>query len=296
MPPFGSTCEETVRSASRHLPNPIAALAARHRVRSRGFVAWVMAGPFVAGAAGLAAYQWPDVVTSVLQRMLPGRLPPQTLPGRLPLTPGELFLLAVGLSAFLVLTVAGTVPQAALAVARERERRTLEPLLLTGMSPAAILWGKLVEVLLTPALATLALLPLICLSFSLGGVSAGSLAGTAGFLLVCHLLFGTASLTISCWCRRGGLAVVLAYLKLLIVCGGTFLILSTHHRPGSPDRWWVDALLALNPAAALLGCVSPHTGVLVDSVELPFAVEASAVYALATPLLFSLGVAGLRHR
>jgi ABC-type transport system involved in multi-copper enzyme maturation permease subunit len=276
--------------------NPITALAVSRRLRSSEFMAWVLASAFLAGGAGLTAYQWPEVVTPVLQRMLPGRLPSQTLPGRLPLMPGEISLLGLALGVLLVLTVMGTVPQAALAVARERERQTLESLLLTEMSPAAILWGKLVEVLLTPALATVALLPLICLSFSLGGVSAGSLAATSGFLLVCHLLFGTASLAISCWCRRGGLAVVLAYVTVLILCGGTFLILSTQHRPGIPSPWWVDALFALNPAAALLDCVSPHIGVLIDSVELPFAVVASAVYVLASPLLFALGVAGLRYR
>jgi ABC-type transport system involved in multi-copper enzyme maturation permease subunit len=256
----------------------------------------VLAGPFAAGAAGLAAYRWPDAVTPVLQRLLPGRLPPQTLPGRLPLTPGELFLIAVGISAFLILTVAGTVPQAALAVASERERRTLEPLLLTEMSPAAILWGKLVEVLFTPALATLALLPVICLSFSLGGISISSLAAVPAFLLLCHLFFGTASLAISCWCRRGGLAVVLAYVNVLVVCGGTFLVLSSLRRPAGPNPAWVDAVFALNPAAALLGCVSPEVGVPLGSLAIPSAVEASTLYALAPPLFFALGAAGLRRR
>jgi ABC-type Na+ efflux pump permease subunit len=283
-----------VRRASQRWANPITALAAGRRLRSRAFVAWVLAGPFVAGAAGLAAYQWPNAVMPILQRMLPGRLPPQTLPGQLPLAPGELFLLGVGLAAFLVLTVAGTVPQAALAVARERERRTLAPLLLTAMSPVAILGGKLVDVLLTPALATLALLPVICLSFSLGGVSEGSLAAVPGFLLLCHLLFGTAALAISCWCRRGGLAVVLAYGWVLLVCVGPSLIASWR-RSGVPAPWWVDALFTLSPAAVLLDCVVPRRGVLVGSMDVPSAVMGSALYALVVPLLFALGVAGLRR-
>jgi ABC-type Na+ efflux pump permease subunit len=276
--------------------NPITALAAGRRLRSRGFVAWVIGGTFAAGAAGVAAYQWPEAATRVLERVLSGRLPPHTLPGRLPLTLGELFLLGVGLTAFLVLTVAGTVPQAALAVARERERRTLEPLLLTAMSPAAILWGKLAEVLLTPVLSTLALLPVICLSFSLGGVSIGSLAAVPAFLLLCHLFFGTASLAISCRCRRGGTAVVLAYGAVLVICGGTYLIAATQRRPGIPAPWWVDALFALNPAAALLDCVTAQTGLRAGSTEIPFAVAAGTVYALLCPLLFALGVAGLRRR
>jgi ABC-type Na+ efflux pump permease subunit len=284
-----------VLPVSARWANPITALAVSRRLRARAFIAWVLAAAFLAGGAGLAAYQWPEVVTPVLQRMLPGRLPSQMLPGRLPLMPGEIFLLGLGLGAFLVLTVTGTVPQAALAVARERERQTLESLLLTEMSPAAILWGKLVEVLLTPVLATVALLPLICLGFSLGGVSAGSLAATSAFLLVCHLLFGTASLAISSWCRRGGVAVVLAYLVVLWFCGGTLWTVFSWQRAGRPDPWWVDGIYALNPAAGLLDCVVPRPGVLVGSIEVPFAVVGSAVYALLSALCFALGIAGLRR-
>jgi hypothetical protein len=59
----------------------------------------------------------------VLHALLLGR----SAPG-----PGESFLLPILLVAFLALTVVGTIPQAMLGIARERERRTLEPLLLVG--------------------------------------------------------------------------------------------------------------------------------------------------------------------
>lgn len=276
--------------------NPIAALAVRHRLRARGFVVWVLASVLAAGAAALAAYQWPEGATLVLQVALPGclpRVPHWELPH---VTPGELVLIAVALAAFLVLTVAGIVPQAALAVTREREQRTLGPLLLTGMSPAAIVWGRLVEVLLTPLLATVSMLPLFCLSFSLGGVSADRIAATIGFLLLCHLFFGLAALAISSWCRRGGAAVVLAYLVVLWFCGGTLWTVFSWQRPGRPDPWWVDGIYALNPAAGLVDCVVPRPGVLVGSFEVPFAVVGCAVYALLNPLCFALGIAGLRRQ
>jgi hypothetical protein len=283
-----------VSGAKDRWSNPIAALAVRHRLRARGFAGWVLASVLVVGGAALAAYQWPEGATIVLQRALPGRLPPVPLWGRV--TPGELVLIAVALTAFLVLTVAGTVPQAALAITREREHRTLGPLLLTGMSPAAIVWGRLVEVLLTPALATVALLPLFCLSFSLGGVAASSIVAAMGFLLLCHLFFGLAALAISSWCRRGGAAVVLAYLVVLWFCGGTLWTVFSWQRPGRPDPWWVDGIYALNPAAGLLDCVVPRPAVLVGSIEVPFAVVGSAVYALLSALCFALGIAGLRRQ
>jgi ABC-type Na+ efflux pump permease subunit len=284
----------TVIRANERWTNPITSLAVGRRLRARGFTAWVLVGVCLAGGAAMAAYQWPEGGMALLQRALPGRLPstPRWRPS--PLQGSEIYLLFLALAAFVVLTVGGTVPQAALAISREREKRTLEPLVLTPMSPAAILWGKLVEVLLTPALATLALLPLFCLSFSLGSVSLGSIAAAAGVLLLCHLFFGTASLAISCWRRRGGLAVVLAYGWVLLVCAGPSLIASWHGS-GAPGPWWVDALFTLSPAAALLDCVVPGNGVLVGSIDVPSAVVGSALYALLIPLLFALGVAGLRR-
>lgn len=280
--------------ASEWWTNPISSLAVGRRLRARGFATWVLAGVCLAGGTALAAYQWPEGAMALLQRALPGRLPAAPR-WRLPLQSAELYLLFLALAAFLVLTVGGTVPQAALAISREREKRTLEPLVLTPMSPAAILWGKLVEVLLTPALATLALLPLFCLSFSLGSVSLGSIAAAAGVLLLCHLLFGTASLAISCWRRRAGLAVVLAYGWVLLVCVGPSLVASSWRGSGAPGPRWVDALFTLSPAAALLDCVVPRNGVLVGSIDVPSAVVGSALYALLIPLLFALGVAGLRR-
>src|SRR5438034_11669399 len=154
--------------------NPIATLAISRCRRSRGLAVWVQAPAFLAGPVALLFSQRPAFLTPVLQMLLLGR----TSPG-----PGETFVLPVALVALLLLTLVGTVPQATLGIARERERRTLEPLLLTRMSPAAILWGELVQVLLTPVLASLALLPLLCLSFSQGSISIARILAVEGALL-----------------------------------------------------------------------------------------------------------------
>ncbi len=57
------------------------------------------------------------------------------------------------------------------ALAQERERRTLEPLLLTPMTPLGIVWGKAAGVLALTGLLLLSTLPLSSLCFLLGGVS-----------------------------------------------------------------------------------------------------------------------------
>ncbi|HEX9998249.1 MAG TPA: ABC transporter permease, partial [Abditibacterium sp.] len=69
------------------------------------------------------------------------------------------------------------------ALAQERERQTLEPLLLTPLSPLQIVWGKAGGVLSLVGLLLLASLPLTSLCFLLGGVSPGMLvAAYAGIL------------------------------------------------------------------------------------------------------------------
>jgi ABC-type transport system involved in multi-copper enzyme maturation permease subunit len=69
------------------------------------------------------------------------------------------------------------------ALSQERERRTLEPLLLTPLSPLQIVWGKGVGVLAFAALLLLATVPLTSLCFLLGGVSPGDVIGVYCCLL-----------------------------------------------------------------------------------------------------------------
>ena len=69
------------------------------------------------------------------------------------------------------------------ALAQERERRTLEPLLLTPMTPLGIIWGKAAGVLALAGLLLLATLPITSLCFLLGGVSPGELITAYAFLL-----------------------------------------------------------------------------------------------------------------
>jgi ABC-type transport system involved in multi-copper enzyme maturation permease subunit len=69
------------------------------------------------------------------------------------------------------------------AIAQERERRTLEPLLLSPLTPLQIVWGKAVGVLAFACLLLLATVPLTSLCFLLGGVSPGDVIGAYTCLL-----------------------------------------------------------------------------------------------------------------
>jgi hypothetical protein len=268
--------------------NPIAGLAARRWERSRGFIAWVMVPALLAGPLALLFSQRAPYATPILKALLMGRV---SSPG-----PGETFALPILLVAFLALTVMATVPQATLGIARERERRTLEPLLLTRMSPAAILWGELVQVLLTPVLASLALLPLLCLSFWLGSIGIGSLLMSLFALLLCHLLFAAAALCASCWCRRSGVAMVLGYGWVLLLCSAPLLLWQWRNPPGEPVSWWRDAALALHPIALLVNAVLPLKGIFLGGWEAPFALLGCGMYALLSLQFFRWGVAGIARR
>ncbi|MBV9468197.1 MAG: ABC transporter permease subunit [Abitibacteriaceae bacterium] len=76
-------------------------------------------------------------------------------------------------------------------LAQERERRTLEPLLLTPLTPLQIVWGKAGGVLSLAVLLLLSTLPLTSLCFLLGGVSPQELISAYA------ALSGLALLTIS---------------------------------------------------------------------------------------------------
>jgi len=75
------------------------------------------------------------------------------------------------------------------ALAQERERQTLHPLLLTPLSPLQIVWGKAGGVLSLVGLLLIATLPLTSLCFLLGGVDPGLLIGSYA------IIFGLAAFT-----------------------------------------------------------------------------------------------------
>jgi ABC-type transport system involved in multi-copper enzyme maturation permease subunit len=85
---------------------------------------------------------------------------------------------------------------AAGALAQEREQRTLEPLLLTPLTPLQIVWGKAAGVLSIGGLLLLSTLPLTSLCFLLGGVSPGELV--AAYAVLLGLALFTASIGLYC--------------------------------------------------------------------------------------------------
>ncbi len=100
------------------------------------------------------------------------------------------------------------------ALAQERERQTLQPLLLTPLSPLQIVWGKAGGVLSLIGLMLISTLPLTSLCFLLGGVDTGLIIGAYA------VIFGLAAFTtgfgLYCSARWHGAtrAMLMCYLLL----------------------------------------------------------------------------------
>ena len=124
------------------------------------------------------------------------------------------------------------------ALAQERERQTLMPLLLTPLSPLQIVWGKAGGVLSIIGLLLLATLPLTSLCFLLGGVEPGRLvaayaaifglaAFTTGFGLYCAARWSGATRSmLMCYVLLPGALLLVVGLSPfgMIICG--FFVLS----------------------------------------------------------------------
>lgn len=117
------------------------------------------------------------------------------------------------------------------ALAQERERQTLQPLILTPLSPLQIVWGKAGGVLSLVGLMLLATLPLTSLCFLLGGVDAGMLIAayatilglavfTTGFGLYCSARWQSATRALmSCYAL---LPIVIALVMVAMPLGALF--------------------------------------------------------------------------
>jgi ABC-type transport system involved in multi-copper enzyme maturation permease subunit len=189
--------------------------------------------------------------------------------------PGALRLASLGRAAFqtvlfvMLLLVCFIVPGlAAGGVAGERERQTLVPLQVTLLRPRSILLGKLAASLAFVVFLILAALPLIGVSFLLGGVEPGEVVKGVAMVLVVATTVAALALTCSTLMRRVQGATVMSYAIVLFLLGGTFIafgaqMLADQRGP----RGRAQLILALNPLMATADVVgrTPDNGSRVPS-------------------------------
>lgn len=178
--------------------------------------------------------------------------------------PGALRLASLGRAAFqtllfaMLVLVCFIVPGlAAGGVAGERERQTLVPLQVTLLRPRSILFGKLAASLVFVAFLIMAALPLIGVSFLLGGVEPGEVVRGVAMVLAVATMLASLALTCSTLMRRVQGATVVSYALVAFLVGGTFVgfgaqMLVDRHGPQGRSQ----LALALNPLMATADVVS----------------------------------------
>ena len=167
---------------------------------------------------------------------------------------------------FMLLLVLFLVPgTAANAIAGERERQTLVPLQVTLLSPQQILLGKIYAAVAFLMLLVVATMPLLSVSYLVGGVTIGEVLGGVAAVLFVGLALGCLSAAISTFTKRVQGAVVMSYGLVLLLTLGTLAVWGAYAMvdesrgvdEGNPPSYLVLA----NPLATVTGVVGNGTDV-----------------------------------
>jgi ABC-type transport system involved in multi-copper enzyme maturation permease subunit len=168
---------------------------------------------------------------------------------------------------FMVVLVLFIVPgMTAGAIAGERERRTLAPLQVTLMSPRSILSGKLMASLAFGVYLVLAALPLVSVSYIVGGVTIMEVVRGIAMVLIIAVTIACIALACSTFISTVQPAILASYTLVLALLAGTFLVYgaetllrdTTATGPSDGNK----AVLVLNPLFATADIVRGQTGAL----------------------------------
>jgi ABC-type transport system involved in multi-copper enzyme maturation permease subunit len=141
----------------------------------------------------------------------------------------------------------------------ERERQTLLPLQVTLMRPISIVFGKVAAAVAFTVLLVVATLPLLTLSYMIGGIRLIEVFQGLGIVLLTAFAVAVLSVACSAWMRRVQTSTVVAYGLVVIAVVGTiaaFAIARQLDQSQGADT--VDPpsfILASNPIIALADVV-----------------------------------------
>lgn len=125
---------------------------------------------------------------------------------------------------FQVMIIAFVVPAlTAGAISGERERRTFDLLLVTRVSPAGMVLGKLVSSILYVILLLLATLPVFALVYFFGGVPLAVLFAVLGLSAASAVAFGAVGLFFSALFKRTQAAAVATYAAVFLLVFGSLV-------------------------------------------------------------------------
>lgn len=156
-------------------------------------------------------------------------------------------------------------------IAIERERKTLDILLTTHLSPWKVVVGKLEASLSFIFLVSFSALPVISLILVFGGVSLVDLFSLVAILVISGIFIGSVGIFCSAVIRKTTVATIMSYVIVLILTAGILLLLAGAHYvleiraeqmgyfEGVDMGEWIY-LLYLNPLVIYFGLLSRQVG------------------------------------
>lgn len=167
---------------------------------------------------------------------------------------GLYYFLTIGQMVMLILMVPAVT---AASISGERQRGTLDILLVSSASPWTIILGKIQAGLYSFMILQISSLPLYAIIGMYGGISVLDVVFNFLLFMVLALFYGAVGLCSSAWLKKHQTSMVISYvvvflnillsLALTTIGMGLFATL-TDKEPGQ----WISALLYLNPFVVLL--------------------------------------------
>lgn len=151
------------------------------------------------------------------------------------------------------------------AICGERERQTLVPLQVTMLRPRSILLGKVFSAQAYVLLLIFATMPMLGLTYLLGGVTLTDIAAGIAAVFVVAIIVGLFCIGISSFFRRVQTATVVSYGMVLFLLLGTGVTYRLIQDVWSDDGNAPEEILYLNPAYAVADATRPDNSAQVDT-------------------------------
>lgn len=107
-------------------------------------------------------------------------------------------------------------------ISGERERRTLDMMLTTKMTPAQLVLGKLLSSLSTVMLMIISSLPILAMVFVYGGVTLTDISKLLLCYIAAALFIGSLGICCSALCKKTMISTVISYGFMILVVIGTY--------------------------------------------------------------------------
>ncbi len=109
------------------------------------------------------------------------------------------------------------------AISGEKERQTFDIMLTTSMTAFSVVMGKVMTAMIQSMFFVIASMPVMALSFVIGGMSWGYLFGFLALALLVSLFSASIGILCSSLCKKSISAVIMSYIIYIVFFLGTFL-------------------------------------------------------------------------